>query len=95
MAKEFIKLGFYIGIDGPITFKNNKKQKDMVKEIDINYILVETDSPYLSPEPNRGDKNTPLNLKYIINQIAIERDLSYENVRKITTDNALRLFDLH
>lgn len=95
MAKEFIKLGFYIGIDGPITFKNNKKQRDMVKEIDVNYILVETDSPYLSPEPNRGDKNTPLNLKYIINQIAIERDLSYENVRKITTDNALRLFDLH
>lgn len=94
MAKEFIKLGFYIGIDGPITFKNNKKQREMVKDIDINHILVETDSPYLSPEPHRGEKNTPLNLKYIINQIAAERDLSYENVEKITTDNALRLFDL-
>ena len=56
MAKEFIKIGFYIGIDGPITYNNNKKQKEMVKEIDINHILVETDSPYLTPEEKRGEK---------------------------------------
>lgn len=95
MAKEFIKIGFYIGIDGPITFKNNKKQRDMVKDIDINHILVETDSPYLSPEPLRGEKNTSLNLKYIINQIAIECGLTYEEARGITTNNAIRLFDLN
>lgn len=94
MAKEFIKLGFYIGIDGPITFKNNKKQREMVKNIDINHVLVETDSPYLSPEPFRGEKNTSLNLKYIINQIAIECSLTYEEVKDITTNNAIRLFNL-
>lgn len=95
MAKEFIKLGFYIGIDGPITFKNNRKQKEMVKEIDINHILVETDSPYLSPEPFRGKKNTSLNIKYIINQISIECGLPYEEVKEITTNNAKKLFDLN
>lgn len=94
MAKEFIKLGFYIGIDGPITFKNNKKQRDMVKDIDINHILVETDSPYLTPEPFRGEKNTSLNLKYIINQIAIELGISYDDAKRITTNNAIKLFDL-
>lgn len=94
MAKEFIKLGFYIGIDGPITFKNNKKQRDLVKNIDMNYILVETDSPYLSPEPNRGKKNSPLHLKYIIESIAKELGKEYLEIEKITTKNAVRLFDL-
>ena len=94
MAKEFIKLGFYIGIDGPITFNNNKKQVEMIKEIDLNHVLVETDSPYLSPEPKRGEKNTPLNLKYIIEKIAKECDLTYSEVVKITTDNAIKLYNL-
>ena len=93
MAKEFIKLGFYIGIDGPITFKNNKKQKEMVKEIDINHILVETDSPYLSPEPKRGEKNTSLNLIYIIRKIAEELNISEEEMINITTNNARRLYE--
>ena len=83
MAKEFIKIGFYIGIDGPITFKNNKKQRKMVKNIDINHILVETDSPYLSPEPNRGKVNTSLNLVYILKQIAIELDMEYEEIKEL------------
>ncbi len=95
MAKEFVKLGFYIGIDGPITFKNNKNQREIVKEINKDYLLVETDSPYLSPEPFRGEENTSLNLKYIIEQIAKELNLSYEETRKFTTNNALRLFDLN
>ena len=83
MAKEFIKIGFNIGIDGPITFKNNKKQREMVKNIDINHILVETDSPYLSPEPNRGKVNTSLNLVYILKQIAIELDREYEEIKEL------------
>lgn len=95
MAKEFVKLGFYIGIDGPITFKNNKNQREIVKEINKDYLLVETDSPYLSPEPFRGKENTSLNLKYIIEQIAKELNLSYEETREFTTNNALRLFDLN
>ena len=93
MAKELIKLGFYIGIDGPITFKNNRKQKEMIKEIDINHILVETDSPYLSPEPFRGKKNTSLNLIYIIRKIGEELNLSEEETIKITTNNARRLYE--
>ena len=92
MAKEFIKLGFYIGIDGPITYKNNKKQKEMIKEIDINHILVETDSPYLSPEPVRGQQNTSLNLIYIIRKIAEELDLSEEEMINILEKNTKTLF---
>ena len=94
MAQEFIKIGFYIGIDGPITFKNNKKQRQMVKDIDIKHILVETDSPYLSPEPNRGKVNTSLNLVYIIKQIATECNMDYEDIRDITTNNARKLFKI-
>lgn len=94
MAKEFIKIGFYIGIDGPITFKNNKKQKEVIKNIDKNYILTETDSPYLSPEPNRGQKNSPLNLKYIIKTLSEELNISENEMQEITLENAKRLFDL-
>lgn len=94
MAQEFIKIGFYIGIDGPITFKNNKKQREMVKNIDINHILVETDSPYLSPEPNRGKVNTSLNLIYILKQIALELNMSEEEIIKLTTNNARNLFKI-
>ena len=93
MAKEFIKLGFYIGIDGPITYKNNKKQIDIVKNIDINHILVETDAPYLSPEPVRGTKNTSLNLIYIIRKIGEELNIPYEEMIDITTNNARRLYE--
>ena len=94
MAKEFIKLGFYIGIDGPITYKNNKKQKEMIKEIDVNYILIETDSPYLSPEPVRGKQNTSLNLIYIIRKIADELNFSEEEIISILEKNAKKLFNI-
>ena len=93
MAKEFIKLGFYIGIDGPITYSNNKKQKEMIKEIDINHILVETDSPYLSPEPLRGKKNTPLNLIYIIQKISEELNINEEEMINILENNTRRLYE--
>ena len=92
MAKEFIKLGFYIGIGGPVTHTNNKKIRKMVNGIDINHMLVETDSPYLPPEEKRGEKNTSLNLKYIIRKIAEELDIKEEEVMEITTENAKRLF---
>ena len=94
MAQEFIKLGFYIGIGGPITHNNNKKIRKMVKRIDIDHILVETDSPYLSPEEKRGEKNTSLNLKYIIRKIAEELGMDEEEVIKITTENAKKLFKI-
>ena len=94
MAREFIKLGFYIGIGGPITHKNNKKTRNMVKKVDISHMLVETDSPYLTPEEKRGEKNTPLNLKYIISKIAQELDMKEDNVIEITTHNARKLFKI-
>ena len=66
MAREFIKMGFYIGISGSVTHDNNEKVKKMLKKIDINNIVIETDSPYLSPQEKRWEKNTPLNIKYTI-----------------------------
>jgi TatD DNase family protein len=94
MAREFIKLGFYIGIAGPITHTNNKKIRKMVKGVDINHMLVETDSPYLTPEEKRGEKNTSLNLKFIIGKLSEQLDMKEDEVIKITTENARELFKI-
>lgn len=94
MAREFIRLGFYIGIAGPVTSKNNKKTKKTVKMAGITHMLLETDSPYLPPEEKRGEMNTPMNLKYIIRKIAEELDMEESDVINATTDNAKRLFGL-
>lgn len=94
MAREFIKLGFYIGIAGPVTHTNNKKARKMLKQIDIGHVLVETDSPYLSPEEKRGEMNTSLNLKYIVRRIAKELDMGEDEVIEITTENAKKLFKI-
>lgn len=94
MAKEFIKLGFKIGIDGPITYKNNKKGVEIVKNIDLKDILLETDSPYLSPEPNRGKQNSPLNLEYIAEKVAEIKEISVEEVINVTTNNAKELYKI-
>lgn len=94
MAREFIKLGFYIGVGGSITHKKNKKTRRMVKDIGIGHMLVETDSPYLTPEEKRGEHNTPLNIKYIIRKIACELDMAEDEVIDITTQNARKLFDI-
>ena len=94
MAQQFIKLGFYIGIAGPITHTNNKKIRKMVKKIDMDHMLVETDSPYLSPEGKRGERNTSLNIRYIIGKIAEELDIEEDEVIGITTENAKRLFGI-
>ena len=94
MAQEFIKLGFYIGIGGPVTHNRNKKTKKMLKRIDVNHILVETDSPYLPPEEKTGEINTSLNLEYIIRKIAEELDMDEDEVVEITTENAQKLFKI-
>lgn len=93
-AKKFIELGYYIGIDGPITFKKNEMLKTLVESIGINNILVETDSPYLSPEPKRGEKNTSLNLIYIVKKISEILNKSEEEISLITTNNAKNLFKI-
>lgn len=92
-AKKFIELGFYIGIDGPITYKNNNL-KELVKNIDINHILVETDSPYLSPEPKRGEKNTSLNTIYIIKKISEILEIDEKELIKILEKNTKDLFNI-
>ena len=94
MAQQFIKLGFLIGIGGPITYTNNKKTKRTVKNIDIKDILVETDSPYLPPQEKRGEMNTPQNIRYVIRKIAEELDLKEYEVIETTAENAKKLFRL-
>lgn len=94
-AKKAIDLGFYIGIDGPITFKkNNLELIEIVKNIDLKHILIETDSPYLTPEPFRGKTNEPKNLKFIAKKIAEIKNISLEKCIKVTTNNAFNLFKI-
>ena len=94
MAQQFINLGFFIGIAGPVTHKNNKKTIKTAKSIDVNHILVETDSPYLAPEEKKGQKNTSLNIGYIIQKLSHELDMKEDEVIETTTRNAKRLFRL-
>ena len=93
MAKEFIKIGCRLGIGGVLTFKNSKL-KDVIKEIDLKYLLLETDSPFLAPEPLRGTKNEPYNVIYVAKKIAEIKNISLEEVLDITTLNAKDQFDL-
>ena len=93
MAYEFIKIGFLLGIGGISTFKNAKRIMDVIKNIDIEYIVLETDSPYLAPVPYRGKKNEPKHIKVILEKISEVKGLSYMDVEKNTTMNVLRLFD--
>lgn len=94
MANKFIKLGYKIGIGGVLTFKNSLKLKEVLKNISLDSILLETDSPYLSPEPFRGKKNEPKNVEYVAKKIAELKNISFEEVVDITTSNAKSLFDL-
>ncbi|MFH0767487.1 MAG: TatD family hydrolase, partial [Bacillota bacterium] len=93
-AKRAIDLGFYIGIDGPITFKKAEELVDIVKAIDLEHILVETDSPYLAPMPFRGKRNEPAYTKYVVEKIAEIKDISIEEVMRQTSKNAQDLFNL-
>lgn len=94
MAKEFIKIGFLIGVGGVLTFKNAKEIKEIVKKIDIENIVLETDSPYLSPEPYRGKKNVPSNIKFVADKIAEIKGISIDDVIAITGAKARAKFDL-
>ncbi|WP_312044571.1 TatD family hydrolase [Anaerotignum sp.] len=92
MAVEYTKMGFYIGIGGVVTFPNAKKMVEVVEAIPLEKILIETDSPYLAPTPNRGKRNDPRNLEYIVTKIAEIKNISPENVANITSKNAQNLF---
>lgn len=94
MANNFIKIGCKLGIGGVLTFKNNKSLKEVVENIDLSNIILETDSPFLTPEPFRGKKNEPFNIIYVAEEIARIKKIKLEEVLKITTKNAIDQFDL-
>ncbi|MDE7222572.1 MAG: TatD family hydrolase [Acetatifactor sp.] len=91
-ARTFLDMGFYFGIGGVVTFKNGRKLKEVVEYLPMDRILLETDSPYLSPVPNRGKRNDSRNLPYVVTQIAQIKGITEEEVERVTTENALRLY---
>ena len=92
MAVEFEKLGYYFGIGGVITFQNAKKLVEVVEYLPLEKIVLETDSPYLSPVPNRGKRNSSLNIPYIAEKIAEIKKIPYDTVVEVTEKNARRLY---
>ena len=94
LVREGIKLGFYISFAGPVTFKNSRNTEEIIKMVPLEKILIETDSPYLSPEPLRGKRNDSRNVKYIAQKIADVKGITLEEAAKATYDNAKRLFEI-
>ena len=92
MAQEFIKMGYYIGVGGVVTFKNAKKLKETVEAIPLERILLETDCPYMTPEPHRGTRNDSSNIPFVIAKIAELKGITAEEVERVTEENAVRLF---
>ena len=92
MARELIKRGWYLGFDGPITYKNAVKALEVIRSVPMERILLETDSPYLSPVPNRGKRNDSRNLPYIAAVVAQEKGMDVESVAAATMENGKRLF---
>lgn len=94
MACEALKLGMYISFAGPVTFKNAHKTVDAAREVPLDRIFIETDSPYLAPVPHRGERNDPGKVKYIAEKIAEIRNLEYSEIEKITYENAVKFFKI-
>lgn len=94
MAKEYVKLGYYLGIGGVVTFKNAKMLKKVAAEIPLEHIVIETDCPYLAPTPHRGKRNTSAYLPLVIQEIAELRQISPEEVETVTYENACRLYSI-
>lgn len=94
MAAEYVKMGFYIGVGGVVTFKNARKLKETVQEIPLTSIVLETDCPYLAPVPYRGKRNNSAYIKYIAEEIAGIKGVSYEEVVEQTEKNARDLYNL-
>jgi len=94
MTREFMKLGFYISLGGPVTFKKAKTPKMVAKEVPMERLLIETDSPYLAPEPFRGKRNEPKFVKYVAEEIAGIREVTVSEIAEKTKENFKRLFNL-
>jgi TatD DNase family protein len=94
MAKEYVKLGMYISLGGPLTFKNAKEPKRVCDGIPLDYLLIETDSPYLAPDPYRGKRNESSYVRFVCQKMAEIKNLTIEEVDRITTNNAIKLFNI-
>ena len=94
MAQEAIELGFYISIAGPVTFKNAQGLRELVRQLPLEKLLVETDCPYLAPHPHRGKRNEPAYVKFVAQEVARIKQLSPEAIARITSANAQALFAL-
>jgi TatD DNase family protein len=94
-AKECIKEGIYISLGGVVTFKNAIKAKEVAQNIPLEYLLLETDDPYLAPVPFRGKENQPLYVKYVAEYIAQLKNTTIEHIAKETTKNAERIFNFN
>lgn len=94
MAKEFVKLGYYISIAGPITWKNAKEPINVIKNIPLDHLLIETDCPYLTPAPNRGKRNEPANVVYTAKKIMEELGIKEEEFLRTINENYERLFNV-
>lgn len=94
LVKEALKLGYYISFAGPITFKNSKNANEIIELVPLNRILIETDSPYLAPEPKRGTRNDSRNVKYMAEKIASVKKMQAKEIAKITFENACDLFNI-
>lgn len=93
-ALQYVKLGATLSIAGPVTFSNARKLAEVVEEVPLEYLLIETDSPYLTPAPFRGKPNTSLNVKYVAKKVAEIKGISYEETAKQTKDNAMSFFGI-
>ncbi|MCR4955583.1 MAG: TatD family hydrolase [Lachnospiraceae bacterium] len=94
MAREFIKMGWHIGVGGVVTFKNAKVLKEVVKEIPLERIVLETDCPYMAPEPHRGKRNSSIYIPHIVDKIAELKNVSGQEVEEVTYNNALRVYQM-
>ena len=94
LIKQALNLGFYISFAGPITFKNSKNAEEIIKLVPNEKMLIETDSPYLAPEPVRGTRNDPRNVKYIAQKIAETKQMQVEELEKITFENTCKIFKI-
>lgn len=94
IAREYLNMGLYLGIGGVLTFSNGKKLKEVAAYAPLEQLVLETDSPYLSPVPNRGKRNSSLNLPYIAKELANLKGVPYDQVVDVTNANARKLFGL-
>jgi TatD DNase family protein len=91
-AQKAIELNFYIGVTGPVTYKNAQEKRNIIKQLPLSQLLIETDAPFLTPVPHRGQRNEPAFVAYIADKIAEIHNTTREQVARITSQNANRLF---